>query len=417
MLLTSLLRIYLTRSLKPFMFENKYSTVLDFENEQNLGLYAHIPFCRSLCSFCPYCKVVYNEDLAKEYKRALIREIDMVGSRLRAKRAVTSLYFGGGTPALMADSLQDIIECFNKYFIIEQGIGIELHPDDICSSILQQLKDVGVTMVSAGLQSFNQQCLSVLGRESANFLDKMELLRQADFNVVDVDLIFAVPTQTEEILIKDVETAFASGATQVSTYPFIDFTFAQNCHKPLSKKNKKKMLNAIANYCKETGKNRTSVWTFAKKNSEKYSSVTRDNYLGFGVSAVTLLHQEFKINTFSIDAYLDRIHKDQLPTSLTLSFSLRQLAVYYLFWSAYSMRISPDEFEKFMDQPLSELFGFELRLCKMLKFVEEKNNCYYLTDKGAYYYHYIEQTYTTAYVDKMWNISRLTAFPDRVILR
>lgn len=414
---TSLMRIFLTRSLKPFIFENKYSNILDFENGQELGLYVHIPFCRSLCSFCPYCKVVYDDNLAKNYKRALIREIDMVGSRLKAKKVATSLYFGGGTPALMADSIKEIIECLKKFFIIELGIGVELHPEDISQSTLNKLKAAGVTMVSIGLQSFNQHCLSVLGRENSNFSGKMQLLRRAGFNVVDLDLIFAIPTQTEEILINDIETAFANGATQVSTYPFIDFTFANNSHKPLSEKEKKKMLSAISSYCKKTGRNRTSVWTFAKTNSEKYSSVTRDNFLGFGVSAATLLRKEFKINTFSINAYIDQINKNQLPTSLTLSFSLRQRAVYYLFWSAYSMQINPDKFEKLLGLPLSRLYGFELWVCKKLKLLEEKNNCYYLTDKGALYYHSIEQSYTASYIDKMWNISRLTAFPAKIILK
>ena len=69
------------------------------------------------------------------------------------------------------------------------------------------------------------------------------------------------------------------------------------------------MLNAISEYCKKTGRDRTAVWTFAKKKTKKYSSVTRDNFLGFGVSATTLLREEFKINTFSIDAYMDRIGK------------------------------------------------------------------------------------------------------------
>jgi hypothetical protein len=60
MLLTSLLRVILTRSLKPFIFEGKYQNKLEFENLDDLGLYVHIPFCRTLCDFCPYCKEKYN---------------------------------------------------------------------------------------------------------------------------------------------------------------------------------------------------------------------------------------------------------------------------------------------------------------------------------------------------------------------
>jgi coproporphyrinogen III oxidase-like Fe-S oxidoreductase len=77
MILTSLMRIYLTRSLKPFEFKNTYSHILNYKDEPDLGLYVHIPFCRSLCSFCPYCKVMYDEDLAQRYKTALLGEIEL----------------------------------------------------------------------------------------------------------------------------------------------------------------------------------------------------------------------------------------------------------------------------------------------------------------------------------------------------
>lgn len=74
-----------------------------------LGLYIHIPFCRSLCNFCPYCKTIYDAGLCGRYIDALIREIHMVGAQAKVKREVTSLYFGGGTPALAAGRLGEII--------------------------------------------------------------------------------------------------------------------------------------------------------------------------------------------------------------------------------------------------------------------------------------------------------------------
>ncbi|HHW37978.1 MAG TPA: radical SAM protein [Bacillales bacterium] len=417
MLLTSLLRIYLTRSLRPFEFTNKNKAILDYENEENLGLYVHIPFCRSICSFCPYCKVVYNHETVKKYKLALLKEIDMVGSILQAKKEVTSLYLGGGTPALMIDNMKEIIDCVKKYFDIKQGIGVELHPDDINKGTLNQLKSSGVTMISIGIQSFNEKCLLALGRRDGDFIKKLRMVDEAKFDVVDVDLIFGIPMQTETILTEDIEKAFSNGATQISTYPFIDFTFANNTYKPLPEKEKKRMLGSISDYCKETERERTSVWTFAKKGTGKYSSVTRDNFLGFGVSATTLLRDQFKINTFSIDDYIEKINFGQLPTSLTLSFSLRQRAVYYLFWSAYSMVINPVQFQKIIGKPLKSMYGFELWLCKLLGFLKERDGKYYLTEKGAYYYHLIEQAYTTAYIDKMWNISRTTAFPEQIVLK
>lgn len=416
MLLTNIMRMYLTRSFKPFCFKGKYRNRLPFENLQDLGLYVHIPFCRSLCSFCPYCKVVYNSETAARYKTALLKEIDLVGQYIKNRKRASSLYFGGGTPALMIDDLADIINKLKRYFDITDGIGVELHPDDINEGNLEKLKLAGVTMVSVGIQSFHSDCLRKLGRCGRSFIDRLKLARKADFDVVDVDLIFGIPGQTDEILIEDINTAFQCGATQISTYPFIDFTFADNNYKPLSQKSKKRMLQALTAHCRSIGQDRTSVWTFANPGTKKYSSITRDNFLGFGVSATTLLQSSFKINTFSIEGYIKRVESKQLPTSLTLEFTERQRAVYFLFWSAYSMSISPDKFEAIVGVPLKKMFGFELWALEQMGLIHNEKGQYRLSEKAAYYYHYIEQAYTTAYIDKMWNISRRIAFPDEIVL-
>lgn len=414
---TSLLRIWITRSLRPFEFRNRHDERLDFENLDQLGLYVHIPFCRSICSFCPYCKVIYDRELAENYLKALLGEIELVGRTMSGPKEVTSLYFGGGTPALMLDYLADIIGALKKHFIIREGIGVELHPEDVRDETLEKLKAAGVTMISIGVQSFDAGCLSALGRRAPDYDRIFDAVRKAGFETVDMDLIFAIPGQTAGILKNDIDTAFGGGATQISTYPFIDFTFADNRYKPLPEQEKKRMLSEITAFCEDKGCQRTSVWTFAKPGTEKYSSITRDNFLGFGVSATTLLRDQFKINTFDIGAYIRRVSGGELPTSLTLDFSLRQRAAYFLFWSAYSMRISPDSFRGYFGRPLESMYGAEMKLCLMLGLLKRAGVDYELTEKGAYWYHYIEQAYTTAYIDKMWNISRKVPFPEKIILK
>jgi menaquinone C8-methyltransferase len=416
MLIPSLLRIMLTRSFQPFTFKGEQQIELDFAAIEDLGLYLHIPFCRNLCSFCPYNKIIYDEQMADQYKAALLKEIDLVGSQLEIKKPVTSLYIGGGTPALMAGSLKEIIDSIKKYFIIEHSIGVELHPDDITPWTIALLQEAGVTMVSVGIQSFNRQCLAALGRAENNYSQAIELLKQSGFEVIDIDLIFAIPGQTNQMLLNDIDTAFDLGATQVSTYPFIEFSFNRNGCKPLSAGDKKRMLRAIAEYCEESGRERTSIWTFALAGTAKYSSVTRDHFLGFGASATTLLDKVFRINTFSLEAYIERMHSGRLPTSLSLSFSLRQRAAYYLFWSAYAMKIDPVHFEKIVGRPLSELFGFELWIVQKLNLLYMKNGCYYLTTRGALYYHLVEQAYTHAYISKTWEISKANPFPQKITL-
>lgn len=122
--------MWLTRSTKPFTFYNEYDQNLSFLNCDNLSLYVHIPFCKSICNFCPYCKEVYLKEKCDQYISALLKEIRMVGSQIKGKK-VTSLYFCGGTPALAVGHLKEIIKAINQHFIITEGIGLELHPDNV----------------------------------------------------------------------------------------------------------------------------------------------------------------------------------------------------------------------------------------------------------------------------------------------
>ncbi len=118
-LITSLARIWLTRSFKPFEFTNTHDDFIDYRDTETLGLYVHVPFCRSVCGFCPYCKTVFNETLARRYVDALLHEIELTGAVLNGKKKhVTSLYFGGGSPALITADIRRIINKLQDYFII-----------------------------------------------------------------------------------------------------------------------------------------------------------------------------------------------------------------------------------------------------------------------------------------------------------
>ena len=415
-ILTNLTRMWLTRSFKPFTFKNEYDKKLPYEDLDNLGLYVHIPFCKSICNFCPYCKVRYEKDLCDSYINSLIKEIDMVGAQYEGKKTTTSLYFGGGTPALAVDRLKEIIDAINRHFVITEGIGLELHPDNVNKETLTKLKEAGITKISIGIQSFQDKYQSILGRKSVNPEELKKALAEVNFETVSMDFIFALPTQTFEDLKRDVDKAFEIGANHIAIYPFIDFTFTSSKVKPLPKKQKHKLLDDITNYLLDKGYHRDSIWTFSLNKNAKYSSMTRDNFLGFGCSATTLLKDQFKINTFSVEEYSKRIASNDLATSLTIRFTLRQRMVYYLFWTAYSMKVDSKSFEVFFNKKLKRMYGFELFLAKLFGYIKEKDGVYEMTLKGAFYYHYYENFYTLSYIDKMWGIMRKEAFPKSLKL-
>ncbi len=413
-LITTFTRSWLTRSIKPFLFQNKYDNILPFAECENLGLYVHIPFCKSICNFCPYCKTVYNKEKCDNYIEALIKEIHKVGAQYNGKKETTSLYFGGGTPALIANRIGEIIEAINEHFIITEGIGVELHPDNVNVETLQMLKTAGITKISIGIQSFQEKYQTILGRKLVDVNKLKEALQAIEFETVSMDFIFALPNQTYEDIKADIDTAFASGANHVAIYPFIDFSFTKSKVKAMSKKQKKELLDQVTAYFKQKGYHRSSIWTFSNKADAKYSSMTRDNFLGFGCSATSLFKKQFKINTFSVEEYCKRMEHDELPTSLTIRFTPRQRMVYYLFWTLYSMNLDEKKFEKFFGVSLRKMYGFEFWLAQKLGFLTKENGIYSVTTKGAFYYHYYEQFYTLSYIDKMWGIMRKEAFPKRI---
>ncbi len=415
-LLTTLTRDWLTRSFRPFLFTPEYDEVLPYGECRELGLYIHIPFCRTLCGFCPYCRTVYVPSECDRYIDALLKEIRIVGSQYEGKKKVTSLYFGGGTPALAAGRIGEIVAAVGEYFEITDGIGLELHPDDVTVPVLRKLKEAGVTRISIGVQSFLEKYRRILGRTPADPVKLKEALEQVPFETVSMDFIFALPGQTFEDIRQDIDLAFESGANHIAVYPFIDFSFTPSSVKAMGKKEKRKLLDELTEYCLAKGRVRSSIWTFSADEEAKYSSMTRDEFLGFGCSAATLLRSQFKINTFSVEEYIGRIDSGKLPTSLTTRFTERQRMVYYLFWALYSTKLDPERFRQFFNVPLDRMYGAEFRLAEMLGLLEKRDGIRYLTMKGAFYYHYYENYYTLAYIDKMWGIMRREAFPEKITL-
>ncbi len=414
-MLTNILRLLMARSIRPFTFSSNFKGELDIDIN-NLGLYFHIPFCKKLCSFCPYYKIKFDRVLLKEFNRALIKELYLVSEMTGGKKEVTSVYFGGGSPALMVDYMSELMNIINDLFIIKGDMGIELHPREINKKLLKRLKGLGFNMISIGVQSFQDSCLASLGRERINSEDKLKAAKKAGFAAIDVDLIFGIPGQTKEDLMKDFKIAADSGATQISTYPFIEFSYTRTVKNPSGKRLGKEMLQILSSISKEMGYGRSSVWTFTRKNTPKYSSVTRDNYIGFGPSAASLLEDIFKINTFSVKEYIKCLDGDSIPTALSLTFNKRTRALYWLFWSSYNLNIVQKDFGRLFGRRLEDFFRFELYLGQKLGYFKKYKNSYRLTDKGAYIFHLVEQSYTHQYIDKTWKAAMGNPWPEKIVL-
>src|SRR6185437_13800797 len=162
------------------------------------GLYVHIPFCSSRCSYCDFATGLYQSELAERYVRGLVREIS---SSPYSGENVDTIYFGGGTPSLLAPSqLERILAVVHDKFKIaaEAEITLEINPGSATPEKLRAFRSLGVNRASFGAQTFADAELAKLGRShnTADALRTFAALREAGFANVSFDLIAGLPGQT-----------------------------------------------------------------------------------------------------------------------------------------------------------------------------------------------------------------------------
>lgn len=190
-------RILLRRDY-PFHFDSADSELRYPHIHDETGIYVHVPFCKSLCPYCPYLKYRYDKSQVTTYLQALLKEIELVGSRCDDAH-LGSVYFGGGTPTLLGDSLQEVLGALRSTFEISGPIAIESGPEQLTPDCLKLLRESGVSMLSVGVQSFDDNVLKALGRSyrSEILAHVLRLAADASFETLNVDLMFAVPGQSE----------------------------------------------------------------------------------------------------------------------------------------------------------------------------------------------------------------------------
>jgi oxygen-independent coproporphyrinogen-3 oxidase len=158
------------------------------------GLYVHIPFCSSRCSYCDFATGLYQTQLAERYVRALVEEIK---SSRYADASVNTIYFGGGTPSLLGPSqLEDILRVLRDNFRIapQAEITLEINPGSANPEKLRAFRNSGINRTSFGAQTFDDAELAKLGRShsAADALRTFADLREAGFANVSFDLIAGV---------------------------------------------------------------------------------------------------------------------------------------------------------------------------------------------------------------------------------
>jgi len=361
------------------------------------GAYLHVPFCEQLCPFCPYDKVRWQADRVAPYFAALHRELDLWLPHLQAP--FRSLYVGGGTPTCCLDELEPVL----ARLPVEGERAIELLPTHASPERVERLRELGIGAVSVGVQSFDDAVLHHLGRPmcAADNLRALDAVA-GRFDCVDVDLIFDVAFAAPEVLLRDLETCFARGVDQVSTYPLMRFAYTPFGAAPHAAAQEHALLHRAEELAERHGYRRAAVWTFVRPGGPRYSSITRELFLGLGASAASFSGRRFWVNHFSPERYAEPLAQGALPVARQIELPGPLGPLYWMFWQAYAGRVDL--------RRLEPLFGTSRAVQAVAAGLvdigwatrEEGGQTITLSPRGRDVYHDLEREVTTHLIEPLW---------------
>lgn len=187
-----------------------------------LGLYLHIPFCRSKCDYCDFYSLAGREDRMDDYQKALLCHVVESGVVAR-NYPVDSLYIGGGTPTWYGEKrLLELLRTVKRHFSMTKDVEVtlEANPDSVDEKMLRRLRRAGVNRISMGMQSGSDEELRSIHRPHTyqQVADAVTAVRSAKIRNLNLDLIYGLPGQTEESWHETVEKAISLSPEHLSCY-------------------------------------------------------------------------------------------------------------------------------------------------------------------------------------------------------
>lgn len=287
------------------------------------GIYLHIPFCKSKCAYCNFFSLV-TEKKMDDYVSALKKEIINRKSYL-GDDVVKTIYFGGGTPSLLpVKYVEEILELLHENYniISNPEVTLEINPDTIDKDKMLALKHLGVNRMSVGIQSFNDDDLRYLGRrhDFRHALQVLDDLSSVGFDRITLDLIYGMPTLTEEKWNHNLDIFFSTGISHLSAYALTvepKTILGQKIEKEelreVSEEETIRHYNILVERTKENGFEHYEISNFAKEGcrSQHNSIYWQDvKYLGLGPSAHSYDGNSRQWNVSNLTKYIQLIDTD-----------------------------------------------------------------------------------------------------------
>ena len=314
------------------------------KKKKPLGIYVHVPFCRSKCEYCDFYSLAgaRNSDLMDRYLTAILAHIREAGPSA-AGYEVDTVYFGGGTPSFFgAGGLSRIFAEIDRRFDVsrEAEVTLEANPDSVALPMLMRLRRSGFNRISIGVQSDVDEQLKAIGRPH-NYKQAQQavsLARRAGFDNVSVDLMFGLPNQSREQWMQTLRNVIDLKADHISCYglkveagtPLYDY---KDCANLPDDDAQADMYFYAVDTLESFGYHQYEISNFARdgyvcRHNMKYW--VGDEYLGFGPCAAS----DFAGKRFTIEANLEKYIKGIATKGVVLSecesVPLRERAGEYL---------------------------------------------------------------------------------------
>jgi oxygen-independent coproporphyrinogen-3 oxidase len=361
------------------------------------GIYIHIPFCRHKCSYCNFFSVASQKHRDK-ISRALIAELEQRKDYL--SEAVETIYFGGGTPSLLAVSeVNEILKKLKTVFVVDSDaeITFEANPDDLNPDYLQGLKKAGINRISIGIQSFHASDLRYLERlhKAERIPQLIQDIKHAGFSSISADLIYGIPGQTEQMLKQNMKQLCSFEVDHISAYALtvepgtalswqIRKSKKQNVDEELSAEH----FRLLSSFLKTQGYEHYEVSNFAlpgRHSRHNTSYWYHRPYLGIGPSAHSFDGKSRRWNVHSVHKYISGAENK------SIAYEQEELDHVQLFNEFVMLRLRTAEGINM--QELARLFGpqWHNHLRKQAKAIKRpdlirfQGNDIRLTDEGLLY--------------------------------
>ena len=306
---------------------------------QALGLYIHIPYCINKCGYCDFNSHPIKYDEMEAYVDALIVELNYYAKKYSPERIVNTIFLGGGTPTTLSVSqLERILKECEKNFKIatDAEITIEANPATIRTDQLKSIRQTGYNRISVGVQSFDKTELKMLDR--AHGVEEIhctiDRARNAGFNNLSLDLMFAVPNQTLEAWKKNLHQALDKSPEHLSTYNLTieegtAFWKMQSNGKLTMPDNdyQLELYKQTIELLKKNGFHHYEISNFSLPGKECRHNITywqNTNTLGLGAGASSYMNGVRFKNTNQPAHYIRRVQENHMPIEYSESLEPRQ---------------------------------------------------------------------------------------------